>query len=101
MSEENKKQIKEDKEKEIKEIKENNKNTGIYLNNKYIFLTQILSFSFSFLVLYLAQTISFDGEVARSISEDLFDNFNTGFFMSFSKCKNPYENIRPSNDNPI
>ena len=101
MSEENKKQIKEEKEKEIKEIKENNKNTGIYLNNKYIFLTQILSFSFSFLVLYLAQTISFDGEVARSISEDLFDNFNTGFFMSFSKCKNPYENIRPSNDNPI
>ena len=101
MSEENKKQIKEEKEKEIKEIKENNKNSGIYLNNKYIFLTQILSFSFSFLVLYLAQTISFDGEVARSISEDLFDNFNTGFFMSFSKCKNPYENILPSNDNPI
>ena len=101
MSEENKKQIKEEKEKEIKEIKENNKNSGIYLNKKYIFLTQILSFSFSFLVLYLAQTISFDGEVARSISEDLFDNFNTGFFMSFSKCKNPYENIRPSNDNPI
>ena len=76
-------------------------NQGIILNNKYVFITQLLSFSFSFLVIYLAQTISFDGEVARSISEDLFDNFNTGFFMSFSKCKNPYDNTKPSNDNPL
>ena len=71
------------------------------LNNKCVFIIQLLSFSFSFLVIYFAQTISFDGEVARSISEDLFDNFNSGFFLSFSKCKNPYSNTNPSNDNPI
>ena len=92
----------EQKEEEKKEIKQPLKiSEGINLNNKYVFITQLLSFSFSFLVIYLAQTISFDGEVARSISEDLFDNFNTGFFMSFSKCKNPYENIKPANDNPV
>ena len=80
---------------------ENKNKSGINLNNKYVFISQLLSFSFSFIVIYFAQSISFDGEVARSISEDLFDNFNTGFFISFSKCRNPYETDRPSNDNPI
>ena len=92
------KKVKEEK-KEKTEIPETSRK--INLNNKYVFISQLLSFSLSFLVIYLAQTISFDGEVARSISEDLFDNFNTGFFMSFSKCRNPYENTKPSNDNPI
>ena len=100
MKEEEKNELKGSKEKEKKEISKNN-STKINLNNKYVFITQLLSFSLSFLVIYLAQTISFDGEVARSISEDLFDNFNTGFFLSFTKCKSPYENTRPSNDNPI
>ena len=100
MKEEEKNELKESKEKETKEISKNN-TSKINLNNKYVFITQLLSFSLSFLVIDLAQTISFDGEVARSISEDLFDNFNTGFFLSFTKCKSPYENARPSNDNPI
>ena len=64
-------------------------------------MAQLLSFSLSFLVIYLAQTISFNGEIAQSISEDLFDNFNTGFFMLFSKCRNSYETSKPSNSNLI
>jgi hypothetical protein len=94
-------EIKEESNKLADISKEGEELKRLKLNNKCVFIIQLLSFSFSFLVIYFAQTISFDGEVARSISEDLFDNFNSGFFLSFSKCKNPYSNTNPSNDNPI
>ena len=36
-------------------------------------------------------------ELVRSISNDLINNFNTGYFMNFSKCPSPYESSLTQN----
>ena len=35
-------------------------------------------------IMILANQISYDGEISKSISDELIDNFESGFFMSFS-----------------
>lgn len=45
-----------------------------------LFVTIILSS----IIMILSSQISYDGEVSKSISDELIENFESGFFMSFS-----------------
>lgn len=53
---------------------------------KTIIMCQILSIVFSSIIIILSRIISFDGEISRSISNELIDNFETGYFMNFSNA---------------
>ena len=46
----------------------------------------------------------FDSEASRIISEELLENFHSGYFIEFAKCSNPSNNMQSSkvtNDNLI
>ena len=51
---------------------------------KALIICHLLSIVFSSIIIILSRIISFDGEISRSISNELIDNFETGFFMNFS-----------------
>ena len=46
--------------------------------------------------IYILKIID-SSEIIRNISNDLIDNFNTGYFMNFSKCPSPYDNTLEQN----
>ena len=73
-----------------------------YVLNTILMLVSLIEFGLSF----LGDNIMQSSEIVRSISNDLIDNFNTGYFMSFRRCPTPYEhnltqNKRRMSDNLI
>lgn len=71
-----------------------------------LFILQLISFGLSLTISIFSSHITFDGEISRSISEDLIENFNTGYYTSFAKISSS-ENIYTSkileetNDNKV
>lgn len=51
---------------------------------KALIICHLLSMIISSVIIILSRIISFDGEISRSISNELIDNFETGYFMNFS-----------------
>lgn len=47
-------------------------------------LLQLASIILSSIIFGLSFIISYDGEISKSISDELIDNFETGYFMSFN-----------------
>ena len=45
---------------------------------------QLISIILSILIMILSSIISYDSEVSKSISEELIENFETGYFMDFN-----------------
>jgi len=44
----------------------------------------LISILLSSVIMIIANQITYDGEISKSISDELIDNFESGFFMSFS-----------------
>ena len=69
-----------------------------------LFVLQIISIILSIIISVLSRHITFNGEISRSISEDLIDNFNTGYYTEFVKISsnNIYTSLlEETNDNKI
>ena len=49
---------------------------------------QLISILLSIAIMILSSIISYDSEVAKSISDELIENFETGFFMDFKNESN-------------
>ena len=68
--------------------------------NKYYPIFQVLSFFCSLIIIVIISIMyavnKFDAETSRIISEELLDNFNTGYFIEFSKCSTPSNNMQSS-----
>ena len=65
---------------------------------------QVFSLILSVIIIILSRNITFDGEISRSISDDLIDNFNTGYYTDFSKSSsNMYlsELLEEKNENLV
>ena len=56
-------------------------------------ILQIIAIIISIIIMRLSGKISYDGEVSKSISDELIDNFETGFFMSFNN-KNAGDKVK-------
>ena len=54
--------------------------------NVIVLIFELFAMIPSGFVIYFTCKIYYDGEIARAISKDLFDNLNTGFFGNFSNC---------------
>ena len=52
--------------------------------DKILILIQSLAMALSAGAILLSRIISFDGEISKSISDELIDNFDSGFFMNFT-----------------
>ena len=84
-----KKEQNESKENESSKCSKCSKCTIIYLDLKspegrckmILLLTSII---LSSVIMILANQITYDGEISKSISDELIDNFESGFFMSFN-----------------
>ena len=82
-----------------------------YVNNttncikKYItdfpvlIIFQIISIILSVIILIIGKKIDFDKIIYKSISNELLNNFNDGYFLDFIKCQLPSENKDPSKSN--
>ena len=80
--------------KEQNESKENEsshcpKCTFIYLDwkspeGRCKMILALTSIILSSVIMIIANQITYDGEISKSISDELIDNFESGFFMSFS-----------------
>ena len=71
-----------------------------------LFILQFISFGLSLTISIFSSHITFDGEISRSISDDLIDNFNTGYYTSFAKISssnNIYTSklLEETNDNKV
>ena len=64
----------------------------------------LISFVLSLVISIYSQHIGFDGEISKSIADDLIDNFNTGYYTAFAKStSNIYlsELLEETNENLI
>lgn len=70
-----------------------------------LFVLQLISLGLSTAITILSRHITFDGEISRNISEELIDNFITGYYTEFSKVSSPNifesELLEETNDNKI
>lgn len=72
-------------------------------DNIILQLLILLSEVITITIIVLSQLLYYDGEISMNISEELMDNFQTGYFMNFTKSSLPsnFDPTREPNENLI
>ena len=99
---------KKDKVIDVKEDNQNNIGKRKCCNPKcndniILQLLILLSEVITITIIVLSQLLYYDGEISMNISEELMDNFQTGYFMNFTKSSLPsnFDPTREPNENLI